>query len=110
MPIDFIDLPDLNRRKLINISEKKDEEVNITKDGFFDLSNKETTNTNTPQIPQEENFLSNFASIGSSQPQENKVEAPQDQDLKWRIENLEYKLEQLMEKLSVIEKQREQNT
>ncbi|MEK6836037.1 MAG: hypothetical protein AABX94_00055 [Nanoarchaeota archaeon] len=100
----------------------------FTSDGFFDLSkNKtETIQSQINQTSQEQNnpvsnqtssqvtdFLSNFASIGASNPntmpnvnqstesnQINNNESEQIKDLKWRIENLEFKLEQMTERLN----------
>ena len=124
--VDVIDLPELHRRKLIKLPEREEsielKQGKFTKDGFFDLSNtKQQIQTN--QTSQEQNnpqsnnqvtdFLSDFASIGASNP--NKIpdnnqqtqsqtptrnESENIADLKWRIENLEFKLEQLIERLN----------
>ena len=124
--VDVIDLPDLHRRKLINLPEREEsselKQGKFTKDGFFDLSNtKQPIQAN--QTPQEQNnpqsnnqvtdFLNDFASIGASNPnktsdnnQINESQTPSRdesesvKDLKWRIENLEFKLEQLIERLN----------
>ena len=108
--VDIIDLPDLYRRKLISIPESPlDQETQITKDGFFDLSIS-SQNTPNPQFmskdsKEETSFLNDFASIGSSN-QNSQIEVKKENnseevsDLKWRIENLEYKLEQLIQKVN----------
>lgn len=108
--VDIIDLPDLYRRKLINLPESLlDQETQITKDGFFDLSIS-SQNTPNPQFmskdsKEETSFLNDFASIGSSN-QNSQIEVKKENnseevsDLKWRIENLEYKLEQLIQKVN----------
>jgi len=108
--VDIIDLPDLYRRKLINLPESLlDQETQITKDGFFDLSIS-SQNTPNPQFmskdsKEETSFLNDFASIGSSN-QNSQIEVKKENNseevsnLKWRIENLEYKLEQLIEKVN----------
>ena len=108
--VDIIDLPDLYRRKLINLPESLlDQETQITKVGFFDLSIS-SQNTPNPQFmskdsKEETSFLNDFASIGSSN-QNSQIEVKKENnseevsDLKWRIENLEYKLEQLIQKVN----------
>ena len=83
--------------------------------GFQTLRHNQTNSTLTNETqPQIENqtpnqvtdFLSDFASIGASNPSPQQIENPRNnneeslKDLKWRIENIEFKLEQLMEKLN----------
>jgi len=108
--VDIIDLPDLYRRKLINLPESPlDQETQITKDGFFDLSISSQNTSNSQPIAkdskEETSFLNDFASIGSSN-QNSQIEVKKENnseevsDLKWRIENLEYKLEQLIQKVN----------
>src|SRR3989344_3726445 len=108
--VDIIDLPDLYRRKLINLPESPlDQETQITKDGFFDLSISSQNTSNSQPIAkdskEETSFLNDFASIGSSN-QNSQIEVKKENNseevsnLKWRIENLEYKLEQLIEKVN----------
>lgn len=114
--IDILDLPDLNRRKLIKLPEEKElESRRVTTDGFFDLSQSQNS-VHPIETPTEENnsqasqgvtdFLSDFASIGASNPNitptqnQSNNESESVSDLKWRIENLEFKLEQLTEKLN----------
>lgn len=105
--VDIIDLPDLYRRKLITFPESPvEQETQITKDGFFDLSSQNTPNSQSidKDSKEETSFLNDFASIGSSN-QNNHVEVKKENteevsDLKWRIENLEYKLEQLIQKVN----------
>ena len=103
--VDVLDIPDLHRKKLIKLPEVKNlEESRITQDGFFDLSQNKDTIQNE-EIKQETNqtgnFLSDFASIGSVS---NNTEESDVKNLKWRIENLEFKLEQLIEKVNSINK------
>lgn len=116
--IDILDLPELHRKKLIQLPEtQKNEETKITSDGYFVLSEEnqkqetiQTTQIDHPKVdmvtPQVSNFLSDFASIGSSIPQitpEAKIENKEEiKDLKWRLENLEFKLEQLIERIDSI--------
>lgn len=108
--VDIIDLPDLYRRKLINLPESPlDQETQITKDGFFDLSISSQNTSNSQPIAkdskEETSFLNDFASIGSSN-QNSQIEVKKENNseevsnLKWRIENLEYKLEQLIQKVN----------
>ncbi|MEK6916088.1 MAG: hypothetical protein AABW89_06115 [Nanoarchaeota archaeon] len=101
--IDILDLPELHRKKLISLpGQSETEKTQITKDGFFDLSSQKEKTEQGNENNQETDFLSSFASIGSAQQSEVKQENKSDNinDLKWRIENLEYKLEQLIEKLN----------
>ncbi|MBS3083195.1 hypothetical protein J4423_00150 [Candidatus Pacearchaeota archaeon] len=128
--VDIIDLPDLHRRKLIKLPKIEEsielKQGHFTKDGFFDLSNAKPP-IQANQTSQEQNnfqisnqsdnqvtdFLSDFASIGASNPnkipetnQQTQSQTPTNKeseniaDLKWRIENLEFKLEQMMERLN----------
>src|SRR3989344_4364853 len=131
--VDVIDLPELHRRKLINLPEREKSEdlgQKFTKDGFFDLSSTEQNinsinrtsqeqekQTISPQTPNSQvtDFLSDFASIGASSPFTQIQETPHSntrdatnnesehiKDIKWRIENLEFKLEQLIERVNSI--------
>lgn len=118
--VDILDIPELHRKKLIKLPDKENQEsVKISNDGYFDLSpnmqNKNQVNQN-PQIQetkeevkqetsQVSRFLSDFASIGSSNQviQEIKKEDNSEvKDLKWRLENLEFKLDQLIERVNSI--------
>ncbi|MGV8142126.1 MAG: hypothetical protein ACP5NS_00650 [Candidatus Pacearchaeota archaeon] len=117
---DVIDLPEMQRRGLIKFPEPEEiiDEIDFTaspskEDEDTDYSKKETS-TNSGVT----DFLSDFASIGASnQPQEiNGTEYTNREnygtsdslklvnDLKWRLENTEYKMEQLMERLTALEK------
>lgn len=115
--IDILDIPELHRKKLIKLPEaQKHEETKLTNDGYFVLSEtkQETPIQTQPEVKQEtpsqvSNFLSDFASIGSTNPQvtpeiksESKEEGSDVKDLKWRLENLEFKLEQLIERVNSI--------
>lgn len=122
--VDVIDLPDLHRRKLIKLPEREDhkelKQGEMTKDGFFDLSNSRAgsdlqVSEQTPSTSEQvTDFLSDFASIGASNPNVTPIKQVSNQanngtesvkDLKWRIENLEFKLEQLTEKLNTMTSQ-----
>ncbi|MEK6908712.1 MAG: hypothetical protein AABX23_01525 [Nanoarchaeota archaeon] len=119
--IEILDIPELHRKKLIKLPEvQKEESTKITNDGFFDLSQITPQNNNISEVTQKNeeiktqetnqltNFLTDFASIGTSNPTQNvqketKTEDSSEvKDLKWRIENLEFKLEQLIEKVNSI--------
>lgn len=113
--IDILDIPELNRKKLIKLPEVENkEEVKITKDGYFDLSKANAAPqaiqpAQVQPVSQETNqmgsFFSDFAALGASQPQITPKEDNTDiKDLKWRLENLEFKLEQLIEKVNSINK------
>jgi len=100
-----LDIPDLHRKKLIKLPEIENSEISkkITNDGFFDMSKTKEPSSQT-------SFLSDFASIGASNqvtPKNiEKVESTEDiKDLKWRLENLEFKLEQLIERIDSMNKQ-----
>ncbi len=116
--VDILDLPELHRKKLIQLPEaQKHEETKMTSDGYFVLSQEtqkqeimQTSQIEPPKINPEpsqvSNFLSDFASIGATNPQvtpEAKIEDKEEiKDLKWRLENLEFKLEQLIERIDSI--------
>ena len=116
---DVIDLPELHRRGLVKFpdAEKEIDEIDFT-----------SISSNVPVVPtaSESNpvssgvsdFLSDFSNIGASNvsnsfsdnskneksDSENIDSVKLVQDLKWRIENNEYKLEQLIERLVALEK------
>ena len=105
--VDILDIPDLHRRKLIDLPEEKDfEKTKITNDGFLEISKGDEVSSSSAVNSEDKSatsFLNDFASIGSSKTEntESKSEDKVSQDdLKWRIENLEYKLEQLTEKFN----------
>lgn len=110
--IDILDIPELHRKKLIKLPEpQKHDETKITNDGYFVLNSnqKQEITEVKPELKQEASqvtsFLSDFASIGSSNEsnqstQEIKQESSEVKDLKWRLENLEFKLEQLIERVN----------
>lgn len=116
--VDILDLPELHRKKLIQLPEtRENEETKMTSDGYFVLSQEDQkqeaipiAQVESPKLDmsssQVSNFLSDFASIGSSIPQitpEAKIEDKEEiKDLKWRLENLEFKLEQLIERIDSI--------
>ncbi|MBM3232158.1 hypothetical protein FJZ21_02140 [Candidatus Pacearchaeota archaeon] len=114
--IDILDIPELHRKKLIKLPEaQKHQETKLTNDGYFIISEKRQETQQTAEVKQEtinpvSNFLSDFASIGATNPQVNpeiKTESKQEdntevKDLKWRLENLEFKLDQLIERVNSI--------
>ena len=114
--IDYIDIPELSRKKLINLPQTEDkDETKVTRDGFFDLS-QEATNIIHPQKEQTQetqnsqvsDFMNDFSHFNSnyqtiSQNNETKTENSDElKNLKWRLENLEFKLDQLIEKVNLI--------
>lgn len=112
--IDILDIPELHRKKLIKLPPPQNyQETKVTNDGYFVLSEtkQETITQPINEVKQEtpsqvSNFLSDFASIGSTNPQitpeVKKEDNAEVKDLKWRLENLEFKLEQLIERVNSI--------
>ncbi len=110
--IDILDIPELHRKKLIKLPEtQKYQETKVTNDGYFVFSpeapKQEIANQQSEVKPEvQTSFLSDFASIGSTNPQitpeVRKEDNAEVKDLKWRLENLEFKLEQLIEKVNSI--------
>lgn len=118
--VDILDIPELHRKKLIKLPDKENQEsIKVSNDGYFDLSpniqSTESINQSTQiqetkeEVKQESsqvsNFLSDFASIGSSNqitPEVKKEDNSEIKDLKWRLENLEFKLDQLIERVNSI--------
>ncbi len=105
---DVIDLPELHRKGLVKFPEEKEDidEIDFTlkKEEISENSNIEKTETSSVG-----DFLENFATIGvSNVSAENKVNEIKKElisdDLKWRIENTEYKIEQILERLLLLEK------
>ena len=112
--IDILDIPELHRKKLIKLPESpKHEETKVTNDGYFIFSPespKQEIVNKEPEVKTEAqtSFLSDFASIGATQsqltPEIKKEDNAEVKDLKWRLENLEFKLEQLIERVNSIKK------
>ncbi len=117
---DIIDLPEMQRRGFVKFPEKEEDidEIDFTlkkednsgvTDFLGDADNgfQNTTRTQNSNILDE---LSSFASIGASNSVSENKEALEIKkeinadDLKWRIENTEYKLEQILERLIALEK------
>ena len=109
--VDTIDLPDLQRKGLLKRAQKIDKEESTSSD-YIDLSNLASTQSNAqsissqPQIP-DLSFLSNLAGAGQS---ENQLSENQDQEsskelqhLKIKIEDIEYKMDALMDRLAKLE-------
>ncbi len=123
--VDVLDLPDLQRRGLLKLPqphEPSDDLIDLTKS-----PQPSVTSPINPPFAQPSNssesmgavsdFLSDFASIGAANPSvsaEAKSELPSaplanssSSDLTWRVENTEYKIEQLLERIAVLEKKLE---
>mgnify|MGYP001576085165 CR=1 FL=1 len=110
--IDILDIPELHRKKLIKLPPSpKYQETKVTNDGYFVFSpeapKQEIVNQQPEAKPEAQTqFLSNFASIGLTNPQitpeVRKEDNAEVKDLKWRLENLEFKLEQLIERVNSI--------
>ncbi len=111
--VEVLDLPDLQRRGLLKLPaphSPSDDLVDLTK-----IQPAVATPINPPFQPPTNNnemkgvsdFLSDFASIGagvsnsSNLPVETKSA---DDNLSWRVENAEYKIEQLLAKIAELEK------
>ncbi|MSS74429.1 hypothetical protein EXS72_02195 [Candidatus Pacearchaeota archaeon] len=113
---DVLDLPDLNRRGLFKFPEVKneEEEIDFTKSPQNNLNVEITaqeTNLNKEISSNVSNFFSNFSAIGvanSSVVSDNfpKSESSEHQknDLKWRVENSEYQIEQLLQRIAELER------
>ena len=108
---DVIDLPEMQRRCLVKFPEKEEEidEIDFTakKDEISEQKNENIVKKETPM----NDFFGSFAAIGvSNNAVEKKEEKPEIKgelntyDLKWRLENTEYKIEQILERLIAIEK------
>ncbi len=106
-----------------NRSFDRHDEIDFTSSSSSDVGNVEhevkKENFSVPEVNPSSsgvsNFLSDFASIGISNNSEVSKNEPVSvgsdsdatkivQDLKWRLENTEYKLEQVMERLLILEK------
>ncbi len=111
--VEILDLPDLQRRGLLKLPtphSPRDDLIDLTK-----IQPTVATPINPPfQSPKAENemrgvsdFLNDFASIGanvsnSTSPSvETKIATD---NLHWRVENTEYKIEQLLAKIAELEK------
>ena len=113
---DVIDLPELHRRGLVKFPKQEEEidEIDFTSDAPVVASENKSASSGVSD------FLSDFSNIGASNINSNspsdisKNEKSSDsenidsvklvRDLKWRIENNEYKIEQLIERLVALEK------
>ncbi len=107
---DVIDLPEMQRRGLIKFPEPEEviDEIDFTTSPVEEFSNLQSDDNPSPQS----DFLSDFASIGASnsskEPEINSSQSDSEaiklvNDLKWRLENTEYKMEQLIERLVKLE-------
>lgn len=117
--VDVLDLPDLERRGLLKLGQPRE-----PNDDILDLVKGPSPSVTSPIPPpfsqpsgpnHNENsvgdFLNDFASIGaaSSNPlvetKNNLVsDNSSDNNLTWRVENSEYKIEQLLERIAALEK------
>ena len=103
--MDYIDIPDLQRRGILK---KKFEQVKPsvqTENGYVNLSSSSNSNTNSPASSPFD-FLDSLASSASEQsPNIEKYSSSSTnelQDLKVQLENFEYKLDRLVDKLMLI--------
>lgn len=102
MPVDFIDLPALQKRGIAIRKEVSKETQN--ENSFVDLSQ-----LNSKQPLQSSantfDFLDSLAGSASKQEESSYFNRPNEdiQDFKVQIENFEYKLDRLTEKLALIE-------
>lgn len=96
---DYVDLSELKRRGILKVPEIR-KNATITKEGFVDFTqNQEKTNTLS--------FLDNFATSTTASNTDNLSSIVNKNDdfnaLKIKIDDLEYKLERLIERLEKIE-------
>lgn len=124
--VDVLDLPELHRRGILKLPAPEpieDDLVDLTKP--VQPSILTTSPTAPPSLPAPHapthsgvtDFLSDFASIGAATPLVTTESATPSvpavaadtavADLKWRLENTEYKLEQLIERLAKLEERRD---
>lgn len=111
--VEVLDLPDLQRRGLLKLPTP-----HLPKDDLIDLTKIQPTvatpinppfqpPTNNAEMKGVSDFLSDFASIGASVSNSpiSPVEIKSSTDnLHWRVENTEYKIEQLLVKIAELEK------
>ena len=112
---DVIDFTALQKRGLIKKEEPKKSELQITKDGYINLSqNKEQEIISNEISPQNNPFdmLNSLAAAGNSAESENPFQTSQSaqqnssidfQHLSVKLDDLEYKLERLIDKIAEIE-------
>ncbi len=108
--VDIIDLPDLQRRGLLKLPAP-----HSPRDDLIDLTKIQPTvatpinppfqpPTNSPEMKGVSDFLSDFASIGASVPSSPVETKSSTDNIPWRVENAEYKIEQLLLKIAELEK------
>ena len=115
--VDVLDLPDLHRRGLLKLPqphEPSDDLIDLTKSPqpsvTSPISPPFSQPANNTEMGGVSDFLNDFSAIGASTPSvaaENKIELPLtnlSSDLNWRVENTEYKIEQLLERIAALEK------
>ena len=115
---EVIDFTALQKRGLIKKEEPKKSELQISKDGYINLSQKKEQEIVSSEIaPQNNNpfdMLNSLASAGNADSEENsqstqttqqtsQVSSLDFQNLSVKLEDLEYKLERLMDKIAEIE-------
>ncbi len=105
---DVIDLPEMQRKGFVKFPEKEEEDIDEID---FTLKKEKSTEIKKEENSSVSDFLGDFVSIGVSnsipEKKEESNELKKDvnsDDLKWRIENTEYKLEQILERLILLEK------
>ncbi len=110
---DVLDLPEMQRRGFVKFAEPVEqvEEIDFTAMAAPENKPSESEEKSSSAVS---DFMSDFASIGSSNAMETKSESIPNNgssdstdavaDLKWRLENTEYKMEQLIERLIALEK------
>lgn len=115
---DVIDFTALQKRGLIKKEEPKKSELQISKDGYINLTAKKEQEIINSEITTQNNnpfdMLNSLASVGNTSSGENpqstqtaqqtsQVSSLDFQNLSVKLEDLEYKLERLMDKIAEIE-------
>jgi hypothetical protein len=102
-----LDLPEMQRKGLVKFPEKEEvDEIDFTLKN--DKSSEEQIEKKESSVS---DFFGNFSAIGVSNDIKDKIESVNEikkesnsYDLKWRLENTEYKIEQILERLIALEK------
>ena len=109
--VDVLDLPDLHRRGLLKLPEPP-----TPGDDLLDLTKTRPSVTTPINLPFSQpasnsgmsgvsDFLNDFSAIGAATPNATPAETKTAADnLSWRVENAEYKIEQLLTKIAELEK------
>ncbi len=98
---EFIDYTLLQKRGLLKVSEMKQSESVKSSNGFLDFTQTANSSANTSSAPADSpfSFLDNAAQASAG----NGTSHPDLNALKLKIEDIEYKIERLLERLSGIE-------